>query len=177
MRLTIGLLVMYTSTAVLVAQTPQPTAISQNGAQYAKDRVAIEQLHAKDLAAGKAGDVNTLCTLWTDDAVALPPQHDPIIGHEAICKWIKANPPDFSKFTLTELVMDFKEVTIVGDTAYEWALSRLSGIPKGGNEMHLSGKLMRVLRRQPDGSWKVARSIWNSDPVVEDKPAASTSKK
>ena len=31
----------------------------------------------------------------------------------------------------------------------------------GGNAPRTSGRLTRVLRRQPDGSWKVARSIWS----------------
>lgn len=142
--------------------------------QDAEDRAAIEALHSKDLAAGKAGDVNTLATLWTDDGVVLPPARDPIIGIAAIQKWVESNPPNFTKFTLTELVMDFKDVQIVGDTAYEWGFTRLSFVPKGGSGQHLSSKLMRVLRRQPDGSWKVARSMWNDDPVVVDRPSPSS---
>ena len=32
----------------------------------------------------------------------------------------------------------------------------------GGAEVKGSGKLMRVLRRQGDSSWKVARAIWTA---------------
>ena len=49
-------------------------------AQNASDLAAIEKLHEKDLAAAKIGDIATLATLWTDDAVALPPGEPPVVG-------------------------------------------------------------------------------------------------
>jgi ketosteroid isomerase-like protein len=45
----------------------------------AQDLAAIEQLHQKDVAAAKAGDTATLATLWTDDAVVLPPGEQPVV--------------------------------------------------------------------------------------------------
>jgi len=30
--------------------------------------------------------------------------------------------------------------------------------------MSISGNILRVPRKQPDGTWKIARAIWNMDP-------------
>ena len=137
-----------------------------------RDMAAIEQLHRSDSAAAKVGDVDTLATLWTADAVALPPGEQPIIGIDAIRGWLNKNRLDTAKMEITEYVMDFKEVRVVGDQAFEWARTSISMRPKGAaNYFHASGNLMRILRKQPDGNWKVARSIWNLDNPSPQKAA------
>jgi ketosteroid isomerase-like protein len=69
---------------------------------------------------------------------------------------------------ITEYVMDFREVRIVGDQAFEWACTSLTVKPKGaGTDFHASGNLMRILRKQQDWNWKVARAIWNDNPSLQ----------
>lgn len=128
----------------------------------ARDMAAIEQLHRKDAAAAKAGDVDTLATLWTADAIALPPGEAPVIGIDAIRIWLNRSRMDTTKVEVTEYICDFKEVRIAGEQAFEWARTSVTMRPKGApGSVHASGNLMRLLRKQPDGSWKVARAIWN----------------
>ncbi len=137
---------------------------SSSDAHSASDRAAIERLHQKDIAAAKVNDVDTLATLWTDDAVALPPGEQPVIGIDAIRAWLNKGRMDTDKVEITEYAMDFKEVHVAGNEAYEWARTSITMKPKGAPAgMRASGNLMRVLRRQPDGSWKVARAIWNME--------------
>src|SRR5262249_10230633 len=125
--------------------------------------------HKRDAAAAKKGDLATLAELWTDDAVALPPGEPPVIGIDAIRKWLAGSQPDSSAVEIVYYVLDFKEVKIVGDEANEWGRTSVVLRPRGAtSSMRASGNLMRVLKRQADGSWRVSRSVWNLErPVPE----------
>ncbi len=137
---------------------------SRSESSLSRTPFEIEELHRKDVIASKAGDVATLGSLWTEDGVALPPNHAPVIGIKAIREWLNQNRLDTTKLELTEYVLDFREIRVFGDTAFEWARSRVTVHPKGNaKDIHASGNLMRILKRESDGSWKVARAIWNID--------------
>jgi uncharacterized protein (TIGR02246 family) len=163
MHLTSTVIVVLIGTFSALGQQPAKTNVD-------RDLLAIEELHKKDIAAAKVGDVDTLATLWTDDAVALPPNKKPVIGISAIREWLNENRLDTTKVQITEYVFDFKEVRVIGNHAFEWARIRISSHPKGApSSMQASGNLLRVLRRQTDGSWKVARAIWNLDEPSQSK--------
>ena len=123
----------------------------------------ITALDEQDVAASKAQDMSTLLTLWDDEGVALPPGGDPIIGIDALRAWLEGQgEPDYD---VTEYAHDFAERQLLGDWAFEWGTYRSAAGPIGGGApVKATGKLLRILRRQPDGSWKVARAIWNVDP-------------
>ena len=62
-------------------------------------------------------------------------------------------------------VLDIQEVKVLGDHAYQWGTYHYSvRLRRGGEMVHSSGKLMRILQRQPDGSWKMYRGIATVDP-------------
>jgi ketosteroid isomerase-like protein len=61
-------------------------------------------------------------------------------------------------------VLDIQEVKVLGDHAYQWGTYRYSMRPRpGGETVRTSGKLMRILQRQPDGLWKMYRGIATVD--------------
>lgn len=141
-----------------------------HGCEYAaqksqqEDLSKIEQLHEIDIKASKEQDYDKLLTLCTEDCVLLPVDQEPIIGMEAIRKWMKQNQAANENLQVTKYLQDFKEVKVVDDWAFEWGTFRGEAISMGSGEtFRQSGKIMRILKRQPDGSWKVARSIWNAD--------------
>lgn len=139
-------------------------------ANTARIPAAIEDLHKKDIAASKAGDIALLASLWTDDGIALLPNHEPVIGINAIRQWLNASRLDTTKVEIVEYTLDFQEVQVVEDTAFEWAQSQVTVRPNGSTaEVHNSRKLMRVLKRESDGTWKVARAIWNVDGQPSEK--------
>jgi uncharacterized protein (TIGR02246 family) len=136
----------------------------------ATDIAAIEELHKRDAAAAKKGDLATLAELWTDDAVALPPGEPPVIGIDAIRKWLAKSQPDSSALEVIDYVLDFKEIKILGDEAIEWGRTSVAFRPRGASSIsRASGNLMRVLKRQADGSWRVSRSVWNLERPVSEK--------
>ncbi len=140
----------------------------QEDTEQAK-RDAIEKLHRRDAEASRTGDFDTLLSLWTDDAVMLPPEGPPVVGIDAIRKLMLRGRDQRAAIIVTEYVQDFQELLILGDTAFEWGTYHGASRPSaGGAEEASSGKLMRLLRRQPDGAWKVARSIWTVDRSAAD---------
>ncbi|MGD8539233.1 MAG: DUF4440 domain-containing protein [Candidatus Aminicenantes bacterium] len=124
----------------------------------------IEKLHKADKEASMKGDFSTLMTLLTDDCVLLPPDSLPIAGKDNIKKFFDEQKTLLKDIEITEYVHDFQEIEILGDWAYEWCYFSNTAKPKDGGELiKSSGKLFRILCLQDNGSWKVARSIWNID--------------
>jgi uncharacterized protein (TIGR02246 family) len=132
----------------------------------ADDRRAIEALHEKDMAASEAGDLFTLLSLCSDDCVMLPPGEAPIVGKEAIRASLQRDLEQEHGYRITEYIHDFEEVKVLGDWAFEWGRFSATAEPvAGGAPIRSSGKILRILARQADSTWKVARSIWNNDPA------------
>jgi ketosteroid isomerase-like protein len=148
---------------------------SRKTAELAADLEAIRRLHERDAAAAKIGDVKTLVGLWTLDGVAMPPGEPPVKGIDALQKWLEKSNEASGKFDITKFtkyVMDFEEVKVFGDEAVEWGRTSITAKPKGAPfGLSASGNLMRILRRQPDGDWKVARAIWNLEKPAPQKPS------
>lgn len=123
----------------------------------------IEKLHQQDIDATLAHDPQALADLFTDDAVLLEPGAAPIVGKSAI---LAANQKDKAEHPQMKVVgykPDIKDLQIVDGVAFEWdyfdAIFSESG--KGDDVQRFRAKALRVLRRQPDGSWKFARVMWN----------------
>jgi uncharacterized protein (TIGR02246 family) len=136
------------------------------GAEMADDRRAIEELHRTDMAASKSRDLATLLSLCSDDCVMLPPGEDPVVGREAIRESLEMDVEQEQDCQITEYEHDFEEVKVLGDWAFEWGMFSAAAEPTGGGPpIRRSGKILRILERQVDGKWKVARSIWNNDPA------------
>jgi uncharacterized protein (TIGR02246 family) len=134
----------------------------------AADLAAIDSLHQKDMAAAPAGDIDALMALWSDDPVALPPDGPILEGREVIRAMLEAGRRKAdSPWEPMEYTQHFTEVKVLGD--YGWDLgtvtSRLVN-RDDGRELVVNGKLLRILKREPDGRWTVYRSMWNQEPPV-----------
>ena len=104
------------------------------------------------MIAGRNLEVNALTPPWTEDAVALPPGEKPIISKKAGDVWLGG----------------IQELESLDGRTFEWGTSTGTIQPlKGGEPKTTNAKLFRVLRRQSDGSWKIARSVCNLDPAIE----------
>lgn len=129
----------------------------------AEDLQAIEQMHEADRRAAMASDIDALIDLWTDDGILLPPGSEPIVGKEAIARFLREGwdsnepPPEAVEYT-----HDFSDIVIAGDWAFEsGTFKSVWRVPGSETLSTQSGNLLRVLRRQPDGTWRAARAMWN----------------
>lgn len=157
-------------------KTPKPQTEAEQQQQIEDDKAAIQKLHDADIAASLALDTQALEALWTDDIVTMAPGGPAVVGRDANTKKLEA---DVEKLKSTQvLAFDerWQEIRIQGDWAYEWgAMSGRLQPFTGGKETDYKMNVMRILNRQADGTWKIARSIYNdaegtTKPVEEKKP-------
>ncbi len=130
----------------------------------------IEELHRKDIAASKARDFKTLLSLWTEDGVLLLPGRKPIVGKEAIKAYMDEQAEISRTYKIKKYEHEWQEIKIIGDWAFEWGFYEGEAeMIKGGEIIREQGKLLRILRKQKDGSWKAARAIGNNDETSKDE--------
>ena len=151
---------------ILVSLTAPACASKKDGTSA--DLVAINALHQRDMEASKKWDVDTLVSLWSDDIVTLTQGEPPVIGKDANRAAISRLREESSEVQITDYILSFNEVKIVGDWAFEWGT--YSGTVKpvaGGDAIRTTGKVIRVLKKDSDGSWKIARAMYDSDAEME----------
>jgi uncharacterized protein (TIGR02246 family) len=105
------------------------------------------------------GDIRAVVEFYTDDAKFLHPNTEMISGKQAIKEFFKTS----RAFGLRSMHFDNVEIGNDGNLAYERGVIHMYFEPEGGQAMMDKGKYLVVMKRQPDGSWKVAVDIWNSD--------------
>ena len=52
---------------------------------------------------------------------------------------------------------DIEDLQLAGDWAFEWGYFTATARESSGNTVNMRGKMLRVMKRQSDGSWKFAR--------------------
>ena len=125
------------------------------------DLRAIEALNQRDVQFALANDAALMMSQWTDDFVLLPPAGPILRGRSVIAEAYRGME---STVEILESVLDIQEVKVLGDHAFEWGTYHYTVRPRGGGEtVRTSGKLMRILQRQRDGSWKMYRGISTVD--------------
>ena len=131
------------------------------------DRTAIRKAGETDLMMMIAKDWKGDLALYTEDAIQLPPNQAALQGKAAIQAWYEAFPP-FSNFQEQSL-----EIEGQADLAYDRGTYSMTVTPPGAAPIEDRGKYLTIYRKQADGSWKIARVMFNSDlplPAPE-KPA------
>jgi ketosteroid isomerase-like protein len=129
-----------------------------------RDRAGIEQLHKLDVETTLTGKADDLAKLWDKDAVRLLPGAPVEIGKAAIYATDKRE--ENAGHGLNACYKpEIKDLQIDGDWAFEWGYFSY----KAPKEKAFRGKVLRVIKRQPDGSWKFARVM----AVVDENESAA----
>ena len=123
------------------------------------DATAIRGALEAYFTAANAGDAARWASLYTEDAVIMPPNSPTVEGRAAIESWLAMLPVK---------IMDAEgmalEVEGAGDVAYlRGTYSMNLQIPGLPDSIEQRGKLLQIYARQPAGSWLLARDIWNVD--------------
>lgn len=124
------------------------------------DLRAIEAINQRDVQFALAGDKAMMMSQWTDDFVLLPPAGPILRGRSVIAETFRGvEDPE-----ILEYVLDIQEVKVLGDHAFQWGTYHYTVRPRdGGETIRTSGKLMRILQRQADASWKIYRGMSTVD--------------
>ena len=126
------------------------------------DLRAIEAVNQRDVQGALANDPEMMMSQWTDDFVLLQAAGPILRGRSAIAEALGGAA---SAVEILEYVLDIQEVRILGDHAFQWGTYRYAMRARSGGEaIRTGGKIMRILQRQPDGSWRMHRTIATVDP-------------
>ncbi|MDA2931509.1 SgcJ/EcaC family oxidoreductase, partial [Acidobacteria bacterium AH-259-O06] len=124
------------------------------------DVEAVNSLHDEYVTVHNDNDAERLAALYTQDAVLMPPNEPARAGNQAVQSWFQ----DAFDQSTAELSLASDEVQVTADSAFDRGTYTIKLTPKSGGEaIEDNGKWILILRKQPDGSWKIARAIWNSD--------------
>ena len=122
------------------------------------DESALNALIADYLVAMNGGDADGLAASYAADAVRMPPDAMPISGRESI----RRNMAQTFEASDLAVQMQVIETEFSGELAYVRGSFLLTVTPKDGSPATESeGNWMRLMRREPDGRWLVAYSLWN----------------
>jgi len=122
----------------------------------------IARRRAEFVAAFNREDITVMSDILSDDHIGMPPNRPALNGIDD-CRafWRAGFAAAESRFSTTA-----ESLEVVGDLAvdrFRWSVD--SAPRNGGEPIHDEGKNIWIWRRQPDGAWKLAQAIWNSEPA------------
>lgn len=135
--------------------------IQPSAEQTDADVAAIQAVLAAWGVAVETGDVATLVAQRTDDVVRMPPDEPVSKGKQNLKDFFRGL---FKQFSVegTWPVEGTEEIVVADGWAYHLSEYILKISPKAGGEaIEERGKIVVICQQQPDGSWKIAREIWN----------------
>lgn len=142
---------------------------AQAPANAARD--SVEALDAKEVKACREMDNAASASLWADDGVDLIQGLQPMVGKATIAAWLNGLTPGLKGAKMIYCTIDWKQITVEGDWAYEWGVNRQRiEFPSPQAPFESEGKITLVLKRQTGGDWKIELESWNSSPKA-DPPA------
>ncbi len=157
---TLLILLIATSAFLCGCTTTNPTTSRMHAdTATTDDFTAIKKLFADNVTALSAGDPSALAKFYEEDAIQFPPNSPALTGWETIRSALESELKDIKVVATIEVVEVF--------TADNWAFARgtyqtVTTPQEGGQPTVATGNWLDILRRQPDDSWKIARSTWSS---------------
>jgi uncharacterized protein (TIGR02246 family) len=115
------------------------------------DERAIRELIATWMKVSQAGDIETVLSLMTDDVVFMVPGREPF-GKEAFAAAAQG-----MKGARMEGSSDIRELNVLGDWAYLRNHIAITITPPVGEPVRRAGYTLTILRKGPDGRWRLAR--------------------
>ncbi len=141
-----------TVAVVAACAPPQP--------DVSADEEAIRRVNQTYINMFLAGDAGRLIEIYDAAAVLMPPRQLPVEGLDEIRAWWDSL---FARWSVVEASSTLDEIIVVGDWAYARGRYSDRSLPADGTDAVVdAGKFSSMWRRQPDGSWKIARDMWNA---------------
>ena len=126
------------------------------------DEQEIRQLVATWMSATKAGDVETVLSLMSDDVVFLVPGQAVMRKADFAAAAQRKPGQESPQFDGTS---EIQEIKVLGDWALMWTnLTVVVTPPGGGQSMTRAGYTLSILKKQ-DGKWVLARDANMLAPV------------
>jgi ketosteroid isomerase-like protein len=151
----------YIRSCVLLLATAACGQRKSAEARHEADVAAINAVQRQADDAVKSGNPEGYLALVTDDAVLMPPDQPALVGKAAIGPWAQRFA---QQFTMESYHATDHEVVVADGWAFRRSTMTWVLRPKaGGAAMTQTGKFIILYRREPDGTWRIARDIFNLD--------------
>jgi uncharacterized protein (TIGR02246 family) len=121
---------------------------------------AIEDAASEWTEAFRMEDPDRLAVVYTPNAVLLPMNAPLVAGDDAIVEWAERS---FADAAPEEVTVTTDEIEVAGDWAWRRGHFEMTLRPKDGEPYTTRGRFLEIWERRADGSWKIARDIWNTD--------------
>jgi uncharacterized protein (TIGR02246 family) len=131
---------------------------SNPAVEEAAARAALEQAQEQYRTAALSGDVELLLSLYTEDAVFMAPNMEPLRGRAAIREFVQL--AMFAEGGFAAFKYHSSDLQIRGDLAVDVSTYALT--TAGAQPFSDEGGDIHIWRQQPDGAWKIQYDIFNS---------------
>jgi uncharacterized protein (TIGR02246 family) len=128
-----------------------------------EDITAIKELLNQYVTSTNTGDFDLWMSLWADDGIQMPPNTPSRKGKEQIREGSKST---FDNMKMDIAIKSLEELEVHGDLGFTRCEYSIRLTPKAGGETidaMPDGKVLTILRKQSDGSWKIAYDCFNSN--------------
>lgn len=115
------------------------------------DERAIRELVDTWMAASRAGDIETVVGLMTDDVVFMTPKREPFGKEE-----FRANSEAMADAKIDGKA-EIREIEVLGEWAFIRNYIDLTVTPPSGEPQHRAGYTLTILRKEGDGRWRLHR--------------------
>jgi ketosteroid isomerase-like protein len=127
------------------------------------DSAAIVALAGRLVTAARGGNWDAWGAEYIADPVRFPPNAPILVGKAAADAFNRAS-PTYSVFEATATyVVGRGDVAVASGTYKVMAPAGKDADGKATPATNDEGKWMQLLIKQADGTWKIARDMWNSD--------------
>jgi uncharacterized protein (TIGR02246 family) len=136
----------------------QPIEKSKGNSNADVDAIkkAIYDPHSSMIA---MGDTEGWLRNFSDDVVYMPANQATLRGKDAVRQWAQG----LSQYDLKEDI-SIEKITVSGDLAFALFTYSFQATPKSeGKAIHTNGRIIQILERQGDGSWKIKYHIESSE--------------
>ena len=147
-------------TASRADSTPPAAATVASTTDPAAMRLFLDSAQTRYSTAATTGDVSTLNSFYSDDAIVMPPNAKPMRGRAEVDK---GNADMVTAMKVTALKLSTQDLVTSGDVVIETGTYDQTLQPKTGKAIHDVGKYVAVWKKQSDGIWRITRLIYNSD--------------
>ncbi len=138
------------------------------------DENAIRAADAQWSKTAAAKNLDGTVAFYSDDATVLPPNAPVATGRAAIREiWA----PLVAQGVDTSWQVSKVEVSRSGELGYVVGTYQVTANDPQGTSVTEHGKLVEVWKKQPDGSWKCAADIFNSDEPLPARPTPADDRK
>lgn len=139
------------------AAPAEETAVVNPAVDIERELASIEETRSAFLAALKAGRPQDLAGLVTEDFRTVPP------GAPEWNRMMRLSAERGTPFPYDSMVMRPQETVIVSDSvAWDFGVSSVYFTDENGEVLELQDTFLAILRKGPDGVWRLHREVASS---------------